>query len=452
MKPYPKQREILAALHQYPNTLIYGASRAGKTFIEVAYIVARCLQYPGIENLICRRYARDVRVSIFQGTIPEVLRAFDLHPGVDFEVNVVDMLIRFPNVAKIRCDGLDDQARVDKILGTQYSTIFVNEAQDVPYLTIEKLMTRLSQDVGASRKFFCDLNPGSSNHWTYRQFFELLDPITGEALDPSAYGKIQALASDNEGLTEDYLLRLASLKGNQRKRFFEGQYQSTSELTVFSPKTYFVWRDFELWVNDRWQDVKIIGGIDLGFSDADSIAIVAYMEDRPETWLIYEYKGRGNTTEELAKQIRLAMDYCRAQLPQSYYRVTTPQMAMEQRTLTPDGHAPINRQLTFHVDSGGGGRKSYQDLVSVYGLPVQPAYKRDKAIGIKLLIDEVNTGSLRIIRGGEFDQECGKIVWTRGDDGRIIQEIDDKSYHPDLMDAVLYPFRFLWTYVKGLKK
>ena len=82
------------------------------------------------------------------------------------------------------------------------------------------------------------------------------------------------------------------------------------------------------------------------------------------------------------------------------------------------------------------------------------AYKRDKQLGIELLQDEVNTpGKLHIKAGGHFDAEAKKIIWTRDPNGVILRLIDDSSFHPDMMDAILYPFRFLWSYGgEGLKK
>jgi hypothetical protein len=169
-------------------------------------------------------------------------------------------------------------------------------------------------------------------------------------------------------------------------------------------------------------------------------------------WQLYEYKARGNSVSDLAKAIKDSIESMKARLPQAFYRITTPMMAMDQRTSTPDGYSPIRRELMFHTDTGGGGRKSAAELANVHGLPIVPAYKRDKQMGIELLIDEVSSGNFRMIEGGQFHDECLKIVWTRSPEGPVIRELDDKSYHPDMMDAVLYPFRFLWSYVQSLKK
>jgi PBSX family phage terminase large subunit len=454
MTLYPRQKEYLKLFHAHENILAYGGSRGGKTYVEIAAIISRALRFAGSRHIVARRFSVDVRRSIFEETLPKVLSDFDLHPGTDYTVNVVDMRITFPNGSIVRSDGLDDQARVDKILGTEYATIFVNECQDVPWLTIDKLMTRLSQPGPWSRKFMADLNPGSSNHWAFKMFFDFVNPGDGSKhRNPEQYGRFKINPSDNQGLPEDYIRdRLGSLTGNARRRFLDGDFQTTSELAVFAPVLFFDEKEFQSWGKDRWQDVLIVGGLDLGFSDADAFTIFAYRNDSPIVWQLYEYKARGNSVSDLAKALKEGMEAMKARLPQSFYRVTTPQMALEQRTNTPDGHAPIKRELMFHTDTGGGGRKSASELANVHGLPIVPAYKRDKQMGIELLIDEISSGNFRMIEGGIFHDECSKIVWTRSPEGPVIRELDDKSYHPDMMDAVLYPFRFLWSYVQSLKK
>jgi len=454
VKLFARQKEYLKVFHAHQNVLAYGGSRGGKTYVEVSAIVSRALRFGGSRHIIARRFSVDVRRSIFEETLPRVLGDFDLHPGTDYTVNVVDMRVTFPNGSVIRCDGLDDQSRVDKILGTEYATIFVNECQDVPYLTIDKLMTRLSQPGDCPRKFMADLNPGSSNHWAYKLFFEGINPGDGSPIrNPEQYGRFKINPQDNEGLPEDYIRdRLGSLTGNARRRFLDGEFQTTSELSVFAPILFFDESEFQAWGKDRWQDVQIVGGLDLGFADADAFTILAYRNDSPIVWQLYEYKARGNSVSDLAKALKDAIEAMRVRLPQSFYRITTPQMAIEQGTNTPDGYAPIRRDLIFYTDTGGGGKKAASELASVHGLPITTAYKRDKQMGIELLIDEVSSGNFRMINGGQFHDETGKIVWKRSAEGPVIREIDDNAFHADMMDAVLYPFRFLWSYVPALKK
>jgi len=86
------------------------------------------------------------------------------------------------------------------------------------------------------------------------------------------------------------------------------------------------------------------------------------------------------------------------------------------------------------------------DLRMIHHLPIRPAYKRDKLAAIELMQDEVKGGQFIIPAAGAFAQECEATVWTKDPDtGEIIREIDDKAFHPDMMDAILYAMRSIWV-------
>jgi hypothetical protein len=62
------------------------------------------------------------------------------------------------------------------------------------------------------------------------------------------------------------------------------------------------------------------------------------------------------------------------------------------------------------------------------------------------LQDEVRTGQFMTPADGPFAQEAEAIVWTKDPDtGAIVRKIDDKVFHPDELDAVLYAMRSVWT-------
>jgi len=51
---------------------------------------------------------------------------------------------------------------------------------------------------------------------------------------------------------------------------------------------------------------------------------------------------------------------------------------------------------------------------------------------------------------GAFAQEAQAIVWTKdADTGEVVRTIDDKQYHPDIMDAILYAMRAVWVQSVG---
>jgi len=436
MKPIvltAKQEEAFKLILTKKNTLLYGGSRSGKTFLTIDALITIALKVDGARILIARRYATDVRASIWKITLPMVLVAMDLHPGEDYESNEQSMTVTLFNGSTIICTGLDDKERVDKILGQEYAVIYINESQDIPWGTVNTLKTRLSQKVMKFKnRFICDLNPTSTNHWTYRLWFDSVHPESRLPLvNPESYGALQMNPQDNSvNLPEDYIeAELASLVGNARERFFLGEYTNTTGLKVFNPTGLYDWPAFIEWARTRQGVLRFTAGLDLGYQDADAFAIFAYVPEEKLVWLIFEHKARRETMEELVHAIRDGMAWVRANVPARDHSLRI-----------------YAETATLRYGHEGDEKKTASMLHEVYGLPIERAYKRDKKLGIELLQDVVNSGQLMIPRGGPFHLETDQTIWTREIDGTIVRKIDDESFHPDMMDAVLYPFRELWSY------
>lgn len=433
----PKQTEAAGIITKVKNLLLYGGSRSGKTFFVVSFIVATCLM-TNARCLVTRRYATDVRASIWNQTLPEVLRAFDLRIGQDFRFNEQQMTCTMPSGGQIALAGLDDRERVDKVLGQEYAVIYVNECQDVPWATVNILKTRLSQRVdGFDNRFVCDLNPTSDAHWSAKLWLQGIHPETREPIrHPEHYGWLQMNPYDNAAnLPETYLDDLSGLVGNARQRFFLGEFQSTTGLRVFSPAGLYSWPEFVEWTMGREPVLQFTAGLDLGYQDADAFVILCHAPDDPEVWIIYEHKARRESLDELVTAIRDGMAWVRHNVPARDHNLRI-----------------YSETATLRYGHEGDDKKSASMLREMYGLPIERAYKRDKKLGIELLQDAVNAGRLRIPKHGPFADECEQVVWTRETDGTIVRKIDDETYHPDMMDAVLYPLRELWSYGDDVHK
>lgn len=419
-----RQTQAKGLIQRCAYTLLYGGARSGKTYGVILTLIFLSIKHPGSKHLVARRYAVDIRSSIFLDTIPKVLSALGLNRGEHWQANATFMEFTFRNGSMIQCAGLDDKERVDKILGQEFTTVYVNESHDVDYLTIEKLLTRLSQNVGCKNRFICDLNPTTKAHWTHKLFIEGINPKTREPItDRHLYGYLQMNPTDNaDNLPKDYIkTKLETLRGQERNRFLLGDYSSTDDLLVFRPPKLFEWAEFTAWVGNGY-DVKLLAGLDLGYDDADALAVLAYREGERGAWLVYEHKGRKQTVSDLGVQIKRGIEWIGANVNLRSIR------------------CPI------YTDTGGGGKKSAYELAQAFNLDIQPAVKREKRLGVDFLQDWVDSGELRILKGSTFVEECERIVWTRGDNGEIVREIDHDQYHPDMMDAVLYGVRQLMNY------
>ena len=444
------------------HTLLYGGSRSGKTFLLVLAIVLRALRFPGSRHLIYRLRLKDAIQSIWLETLPAVIRLF---PGLDRVIvsNETRHVMEFPNGAEIWVAGVDDARSEDSVLGKEYATIYANEASQIPYLTHWKVRTRLAQRVpGCTAREFVDLNPTTRAHWTFREYVEKIDPVHSKPGDrkqlpnPDDYCFAQLNPSGNkDNIDEQYITALAHAPDSMRRRFYLGEYADDDGLLVFPvpPEALFIGSEFDAWARAVGpENVRFVGGLDLGFEDADGFVIVAYVpriadnraKPRDEieaarmgrtvdptlpdgvrkSWLIYEYKARRTGLTDLSNAIKAGLEWA-------------------DKKATALGMP--ERKLLIYSDTGGGGAKMVYDLRVTHKLPVTAAYKRDKAAAIELLQDEIKAGQFMIPADGAFAQECEAIVWTKDPDtGEIVRIIDDKQYHPDIMDSVLYAKRAQW--------
>ncbi|MEI5687752.1 phage terminase large subunit [Sphingomonas kyungheensis] len=230
-EPTSKQAELIAAaVSPARHILAYGGSRSGKTMGFCYCIATRAMMAPNSRHLIARLHNVDVRQSVMLDTWPKMMGL--AYPGIRCEINKTDQYAIMPNGSEVWFSGLDDKERVDKILGKEFATIYVNEASQVSYETIPILRTRLAQacrksdDRPLALKAYYDLNPSGKGHWTYREFVEGVRPENGLPVEADSRAHVVLNPADNPHLPAEYHAELDGLPDKQRQRFRDGKYLS----------------------------------------------------------------------------------------------------------------------------------------------------------------------------------------------------------------------------------
>ncbi|VFU10244.1 phage terminase large subunit [Methylocella tundrae] len=216
-------RRMLEGPQRY--ACLAGGTRSGKTFLIIRAIVRRALQAEGTRHAILRFHANAARASIALDSLPQVMRR--CFPGTPLKERRQDGYFEFDNGSRIWIGGLDDKDRVEKILGLEYSTVFLNEASQIPYSSALIAFTRLAQVApNIPQRAFVDLNPVGKTHWTNQLFGEKRDPVSMKHLnDPENYCRTFLNPPDNSAnLSTEFLTSLSNLPEKQRKRFYEGIY------------------------------------------------------------------------------------------------------------------------------------------------------------------------------------------------------------------------------------
>ena len=226
-------RDICATAAKY--ILVYGGSRSGKTFFLVYAIITRMLMAPGSRHVVFRNDGVDAKHSIGNETVPKVVElAF---PGLDLKWRDKDGYFEAPNGSQLWLSGLKDKSRLDKVLGKEYATIYINESSQITLAAYSLVLTRLAQNVmrldgtPLALKCYVDLNPTVSAHWTYQMWILGKHPDGGMDIpDPENYQHIVVNPNDNaENLPPSYLETLKNLPERMRRRFFDGSFTADDD-------------------------------------------------------------------------------------------------------------------------------------------------------------------------------------------------------------------------------
>lgn len=233
-----KQQELRQLLSgPATHCLAYGGSRSGKTFGFVDAICTRAINAPGSRHGIFRYRFNAVKTSIMLDTFPKVMKL--AYPGVSVATNKQDgfaELVTAEGKSELWFGGLDDKERTEKILGMEFATIYTNEASQVPYESYLLLQTRLAQKVQKldgrplALKDYVDLNPTTETHWTNQLWVAGVEPQSQKFVNKDDYRHIIINPADNlDNLPEEYLRMLQTMPERQRRRFYEGLFQSDVE-------------------------------------------------------------------------------------------------------------------------------------------------------------------------------------------------------------------------------
>lgn len=305
--PTARQREaidtVLSGLATW--IMLFGGGRSGKTFLVLRNIVLRALMAPGSRHLIVRFRFVHLRASIIADTFPRVMRI--CFPDVHYDLSRTEWNVKLPGGSEIWFGGLDEGKRMEKLLGMEFATIYVNEASQVSWPGVQLLLTRLAQKVlqllpdrdprPLKLRFLFDCNPPSKAHWTFKVFRQKVDPETKEPLpDPENYAAFQMNPKDNEeNLSPEYLKTLEGLSERMKRRFVRGEFSDATANALFDEAVIDKWRVAE--GEDLPDFVRVVVSVDpSGASDDEQNA------DNDEVGITVDAlgtDGRGYLLEDL---------------------------------------------------------------------------------------------------------------------------------------------------------
>lgn len=236
--PTERQREAWDVLAgPASHVLLYGGSRSGKTFLIMRAIIIRALAHESRHAVLRFRFNAVIR-SIVNDTLPKVMALCWPQVAPICKLDKSLWFYQFPNRSEIWFGGLDDKERTEKILGSEFATLFLNECSEIPLGSRNIALTRLAQNTPLRLKAYYDCNPTGRSHWTHKLFIDKIDPDRKTMLaDRGAYTALRLNPADNRNnLPAEYFKTLENLPERQRRRFYLGEFASETDSALWTPE------------------------------------------------------------------------------------------------------------------------------------------------------------------------------------------------------------------------
>lgn len=380
--------------------------RSGKTVACAADLTHKAISH---ESVVCLyiTLSRNNAKKIIWPEIQKINRAFKLG-GVE---DNTELSMRFPNDSIIYLSGAKDAAEIQKFRGLAIKLVYIDEAQSFrSYLSdmIDDILAPALMDYAGSMcligtpgpvpsGYFHDLVYGNKEkeikawpswHWTFWD-----NPFIAQKAK-TTHQAIMNRELDRRGVSIDH-------PSIQREWFGKWSLDLDSLLLHYNEEK----NDFTELPAGKWDYIL---GIDLGYVDADALAILAWSESQPSTYLVHESVIAKQDLTALVEAIR----GCEVRYP-------------------------ISKMV---IDEGGLGKKLAEELRRRHHIPVQPADKARKMENVAFLNDALRSGRFKAKKNSRFAQDSFLVEIDRDKTTPDRIKVKD-GFHSDIIDAVLYAFK-----------
>lgn len=393
-------------------------------FVEdtARYIDAQCSRRAGKSNGLVLRFLKTMEkhpksqclyLSLTQDSAREILWPVLQEMNEKYQLGCVftesKLEMKHPNGSKLKLMGADLKNFIKRLKGRKYPGVGIDEAQDFGTHLQSLIDDVLTPSIADYEDGWLALT-GTPGPVPQGYFFDVTQNRK------YGYSHHEWTIMDNPHMPNPQ----AFLEDLKTKR----EWQNDNPTLLREWQNKWVLDVDSLWVRynekiNHYQELPVehkwnyILGVDIGFNDADAIAVLAWAETTPITYLVEEVIKNKQGISDLILQIEATQKKYNA------YKII--------------------------LDEGGLGKKIAEDLRQRFGCPIEPADKAHKQSNVEFLNDWLRLGKFKAKSGSRFAQDSYlvQIDWERSTPSRTVLK---KNPHSDIIDSVLYAFRESYSY------
>lgn len=361
--------------------------RSGKSVSCAADLISTALNYPG--DVVYITLDRKTAKKILWRTLLQIIKQYNLQAKIDN----TELIITFPNGNNIYVSGAKDSSEIEKFRGLALRKVYIDEVQsfrsyikDLVEDVIEPALTDYNGSLiligtpgPVPAGFFYDAShsPGwSHHHWT---------------MQDNPHIKIKSGRDPLDIITELASRRGLSITDPSIQREYFGKWEKDENSLVYK---FDKQKNIIIGVPDNLQ---YIFGIDIGWNDADAIAVLGYSTHTNNVYLVEEWVKSKQTIGELVEEIK--------RLQEKY------------------------EPVKMVMDAGALGKKIQEEILQRYGMNIEAAEKTRKHEFISLLNDDLRTGAFKAVPNTRFEEDCNLVQW---DYDNPEKPVISTRYHSDV--------------------
>lgn len=392
--------------------------RAGKTVACAADLIATCLE---TSEIVCL-YITLARTNAKRLLWPE-LKKINKKYNLNGQEDLIELSMTFPNGSVIYCSGAKDASEIEKFRGLALKKVYIDECQSfrshIKELIDDVLVPALI-DYDGSLCLIGTPGPVPSGYFAEVCGAAPKPPRTNEEDEDAnlTFNWVQYhwtffdnphIAIKSKKTHDEVLKRVLRMRGvniddpSIQREFFGRWVLDTNSLWIKYSATINDYKSLE--PGKPW---NYLLGIDIGFNDADALAVLAWENNSKKIYLVEEVVTAKQGMTELVEQI---------QELQKRYDITK-----------------------MVIDEGGLGKKMAEEMRRRHSLPLHPADKARKQENVAFLNAALRRGDFKAKATSQFAQDAFLVEVDRDKSRPDKVKVSDK-YHSDIIDAVLYAFK-----------